>query len=195
MKKTISILIFCFALITIQNKSLANEEIPTAPNLDLQKYLGKWYEVASIPQWFQKDCIANTTAEYSAVEDSPQIQVLNSCDTSSGDRKTAKGRAKVTDPTTSSKLKVTFVKIIGWIFAFGGNYWVLDIDPEYSYALIGDPSRKYAWVLSRTPSLPKETLDKIADKYKSLGYDTCLLLTSIQSGGFSERTPLCQLHH
>ena len=169
-----------------------SSEVPTVPHVDLQKYLGKWYEVASIPQWFQKQCVANTTAEYSAADDN-LIKVINSCDTESGERDSAEGRARVEDTSSNSKLKVTFVKIIDWVFLFGGNYWIVDLKPDYSYALIGDPSREYAWILSRTPNLPLSEMLKAEQKFRSLGYDTCAILTSVQNGGAKKRVPLCKL--
>lgn len=165
--------------------------VQTAAFVDLSKYVGKWYEVASIPQSFQKQCVANTTAEYSLAENG-LIKVLNSCDTQSGKRSMAEARAKIVDAQSNSKLKVTFVKIIDWIFAFGGNYWILDVDNGYNVALIGDPSRNYAWILSRSPELsPAQWVD--AEKhFKSQGYDTCKILTSVQSGGVNQRIPLCE---
>lgn len=183
--------VFIFGLILGGNAFSKNAEIPTAPHVDLEKYLGKWYEVASIPQSFQRKCVRNTFAEYSMSEDN-LIKVLNSCDTQSGDKKFAEGRAKVIELEHNSKLKVTFVKLIRWIFAFGGNYWILDVAPNYSYALVGDPTLKYAWILSRTPAMDKTIFIEIESKYRALGYDTCKILTSIQSEGLSEREPLCE---
>lgn len=168
----------------------ARSEIPTAHYVDLNRYVGKWYEIASIPQSFQKKCVANTTAEYSFAEKN-LIKVLNSCDTKSGKRDEAEGRAKVVDTASNSKLKVTFVRIITWVFAFGGNYWILDVSPDYSYALVGDPALKYAWILSRTATMDKTTLINIESKFKALGYDTCTILTSVQGSGLQKREPLC----
>ncbi len=151
------------------------------------------FEIASIPQYFQRDCVANTTAEYTILEDG-LVKVINSCDTQSGERKQAEGRAKNEDLNTNSKLKVTFVKFFDWIFLFGGNYWIIDLDSEYRFAVVGDPSRKYSWILSRTPELSSETLNLIKENLKKQGYDTCLLLTSIQeNGNFKERKRLCDL--
>lgn len=194
MKKTRSVLALVFATVfaTIFASVGFAEEIPTASYVDLQKYVGKWYEVASIPQSFQKQCVANTTAEYSLADDG-LIKVLNSCDTDKGKRSVAEARAKVIDKKTNSKLKVTFVKIFDWIFAFGGNYWILDLAPDYSYALIGDPTREYAWILSRTPSFAPELFIKAEATFKALGYDTCAILTSVQSEGIGERVPLCKV--
>lgn len=166
--------------------------VKTVEQVDLNKYIGKWYEVASIPQWFQKDCIANTTAEYSFAEDN-YLVVDNSCEQENGERKRAEGRAKVVDKDTNAKLKVTFVKLFKWIFAFGGKYWILDLAPDYSYAVVGDPTREYAWILSRTPTLPQDKLIAAELALKAQGYDTCKVLTSLQDGGFTEKTPLCEV--
>lgn len=165
---------------------------PTAKDVDLNRYLGRWYEVASIPQWFQKDCASNTTAEYSPAEDG-LIRVLNSCVTKDGQVKSAEGRARIEDAATRSKLKVTFVRIFDWVFAFGGDYWIFHHAPDYSFSLVGDPSLKTAWLLSRTPNLPAAVMLKAEAKFKELGYDTCEILTSVQSGGMQKRVPLCKL--
>jgi|NOAtaT_6_FD_contig_21_11605563_length_625_multi_8_in_0_out_0_1 apolipoprotein D and lipocalin family protein len=166
--------------------------VKTVEKVDLNQYIGKWYEIASIPQWFQKDCVANTSAEYSFAEDN-YLVVDNSCELENGDRKRAEGRAKVVDKASNAKLKVTFVKFFHWIFAFGGNYWILDLAPDYSYAVVGDPTRDYAWILSRTPALAQEKLIAAELALKAQGYDTCKILTSLQDGGFSEKVPLCEV--
>lgn len=165
--------------------------VQTVSFVDLSKYVGKWYEVASIPQSFQKQCVANTTAEYSLAENG-LIKVLNSCDTETGKRSMAEARAKIIDTQSNSKLKVTFVKIFDWIFAFGGNYWILDVDNGYNVALIGDPTRNYAWILSRSPELSSAQWVDAEKHFKAQGYDTCKILTSVQSGGINQRIPLCE---
>lgn len=179
-------------LATLLTGPFAAAEVTTVPHVDLDRYLGKWFEVASIPQSFQRQCTGNTTAEYSKAE-SGRIRVVNSCETADGTRSVAEGRAKVVDQQSNAKLKVTFVRVVDWIFAFGGDYWIIDLAPDYSYALVGDPSAKYAWILSRTPTLSVELYERAEEKFRAEGYDTCKILTSIQSGGQSSRVPLCQL--
>ena len=184
-----------FNVLTINALAMAQgplSPVKTVAHVDLERYIGKWHEVASIPQWFQKDCVANTTAEYSLAEDN-FIRVYNSCEQENGERKIAEGRAKVVDNESNSKLKVTFVKIFKWIFAFGGKYWILDLAPDYSYAVVGDPTREYAWILSRSPLLPYDKLVSAELALKAQGYDTCKVITSIQDGGFTENKPLCQV--
>lgn len=185
------------ASVLVTNISIASSEIEKAPvktvaRVDLQQYMGKWYEIASIPQFFQRKCVANTSAEYSFAEEN-LVRVYNSCETKTGERTFAEGRAKVIDTQSNSKLKVTFVKFFDWIFSFGGNYWILDLGENYSYAVIGDPSRSYSWILSRNPWLSTEQLTAAAKVLQEQGYDTCLLLTSVQSGGMTERKPLCEI--
>lgn len=179
-------------LILFTGLAKAEDEVQTAKYVDLNKYIGLWYEVASIPQSFQKQCVSNTTAEYSFGGDG-LIVVNNTCQTKTGERTGAEGRAKVVDANTNAKLKVTFVKLLDWIFAFGGNYWILDVASDYSYALVGDPSRDYAWILSRTPSIEEGIVAGAEKIFREQGYDTCKILTSVQDGGFAKRRPLCEI--
>ena len=137
-------------------------------NVDLSRYTGLWYEIALIPVWFQKDCAGGTTAEYTFVKDGV-VSVVNRCCTKDGKVKEAKGRAWVVDKKTPAKLKVSFFSLFGfWLFA--GHYWIIDLDPEYQYAVIGHPSRDLGWILSRTPKLPKGVLKSIADRLEANGY-------------------------
>lgn len=170
----------------------AQAELPVVSSVDLNQYLGKWYEIAAIPQFFQKKCVANTTAEYSKT-DSELIKVMNSCDNAEGNREIAEGRAEVVDTNSNAKLRVTFVHFIFWIFQIGGDYWIIELAPDYSYAVVGHPDRTYAWILSRTPAMADGVLKALEVKIKSLGYDTCKILTSVQAGGVQERKPLCQI--
>lgn len=168
------------------------QPVTTVPFVDLQKYLGGWFEIASIPQSFQKQCVGNTKADYSLAEND-LIAVVNSCDTLSGERSIATGRVKVIDTKSNSKLKVTFVNILGWQFMFGGDYWIIALGENYSYAVVGAPGRDYAWILSRTPEL---SVDQRSEAHRALlaqGFDTCKLMTTFQAGGLQEKTQLCKL--
>lgn len=183
--------IILYAL-TLFNAAAFAKSPPTVGHVDLNRYIGKWYEVASIPQSFQKQCVKNVTAEYSFTEKN-RIKVINSCDQSDGSRDQAVGRAKVVDSETNAKLRVTFVKIFNkWIFPLGGNYWILDLADDYSYSLVGDPTLEYAWILTRAPQVSKEVFINAESKFKLLGYDTCKILTSVQTAGVQQRIPLCQ---
>ncbi|MFH2139526.1 MAG: lipocalin family protein [Pseudomonadota bacterium] len=166
------------------------QPLQTVAEVDLQRYLGKWYEIASIPQFFQKQCVGDVTAEYKM--DGDHIAVTNSCRTAKGERSVAHGQARVMDPLSRSKLQVTFVKLFGWLYMLGGDYWIIDLAPDYHYAVIGHPKLTYAWILAATPSLPAQELAGIAARLKANGYDTCELLTTVQTDGASDRVPLCQ---
>lgn len=167
-------------------------EVKTVPSVDLNRYIGKWYEIAAIPMFFERNCHGNTTAEYTLLPDG-LVKVVNSCDNAKRKRITAEGRAKVMDAKSNAKLKVTFLHLFGWRWFAGGDYWITDLAPDYSYALIGHPSRKYAWILSRTPSLPTETLEALSNKLKAQGYNPCELVSQKQNGGLQGRFSLCVL--
>ena len=187
-------LIFGF-LIAIQTQAGSEQPLPpvrTVDSVDLLQYLGKWYEIAAIPQSFQKQCIGNTTAVYDTAEDG-LISVVNTCDTASGSPSIANGRAKVVDKNSNSKLKVTFVNFFGWKFLLGGDYWILAIGEKYSYAVVAAPGRDYAWILSRTPNMTGEQIIEANHVLVTQGFDTCKLISTIQTSGLQQKIPLCQL--
>jgi apolipoprotein D and lipocalin family protein len=186
--------IFGIFLMIAASASAANAQtdVRTVEKVDLKQYVGKWFEIASIPQSFQKKCVANVTADYSVNTDG-YINVINSCLTAKGEAKVAKGAAKIIDTNSNAKLKVTFVKLVKWVFAFGGDYWVIDLANDYRYAVVGHPTREYGWILSRTPNIAVEDLKTISENLKLNGYDTCQFITTVQKNGlFSEKKPLCQ---
>ena len=192
------LLLLFVALFTINFKAFANEAQETAlavvGEVDLNKYQGQWFEIASIPVKFQAQCFGGTTAEYQLLNDG-LIKVVNTCTTSKGESDAVEGRAKVVTPP--AKLKVTFVKILTWIWAFGGAYWIIDLAPDYSYAVVGHPSRDYLWILSRTPNMTTDLLKSISQKLTNLGYDTCRVLVTPQNGQLApveQREKLCQLN-
>lgn len=138
-------------------------------NLDLKQYTGLWYEIAKIPNRFQKQCVKDTTAEYRLREDG-RIDVVNSCMTASGERDEALGIARVVDKANDAKLEVSFVELLGWNL-FWGDYWVLDLGEDYAYSVVGTPDRRYGWILSRTPMLEEKTLEHIRAVLRRNGYD------------------------
>lgn len=188
------ILIFGF-LFAFQSYALDHQSMPpvkTVDSVNLQQYLGTWYEIAAIPQSFQKQCVGNTTAFYGVTADG-LISVVNSCDTAKGQPSVANGRAKVVDMISNSKLKVTFVNFLGWQFLFGGDYWILSIGENYSYAIVGAPGRDYAWILSRTPNMTDQQIFEANQTLVAQGFDTCQLISTIQTSGLQQKIPLCQL--
>jgi apolipoprotein D and lipocalin family protein len=143
--------------------------LTTLEQVDLNKYAGLWYEVAKIPNSFQDQCAYGTTAEYKIQKDG-SIQVINKCYDENGEPDIADGVANVVDKKTNSKLEVSFVSFLG-IRPFWGDYWIIGLDKDYRWAVIGTPTRKYGWILSRTPSLPDETMQKIFEILKSQHYN------------------------
>ena len=143
--------------------------LDTVPRVDLDRYVGKWYEIASFPQWFQKGCVAST-ATYTLRKDG-NIDVLNQCrkETLDGKLKDAKGKAWVVDRTSNARLKVRF------FWPFSGDYWIIDLADDYQYAVVGHPKRNYLWILSRTPHMDQAVYDGILERLKKQHYDVSRL--------------------
>ncbi|MFZ1517477.1 MAG: lipocalin family protein [Ignavibacteriaceae bacterium] len=141
----------------------------TVKYVDLKKYVGLWYEVAKIPNSFQDQCVKNTTAKYTLTKDG-EIYVTNSCIDEDGEIDAADGVVRVVDKKTNAKLEVSFVSFFGWR-PFWGDYWIIGLDENYQWAIVGTPNRKYGWVLSRIPKLDNPTIEKIFRIIKEQGYD------------------------
>jgi len=148
-------------------------------SVDVDRYMGLWYAVASIPTTFERACAQGTTAEYHLLADG-RIEVTNTCYRRDGSPFTATGRAWVPDPSEPAKLKVSFVRFSSrWLFP--GDYWILELSPDYRYAVVGHPRRQYGWILSRSPQLPEETLEGIYERLEAQGYDRSDFLTIDQA--------------
>lgn len=131
--------------------------------LDLNRYLGRWYEIAAFPMFFQRHCLGDTTADYSLRPDG-DITVTNRCRTEQGSEQ-ATGKAWLAEGQSGGQLKVSF------FWPFRSDYWVIGLDPDYRWALVGNPNRKYLWLLSRAPQLSKSDLDQALQIARSQGYD------------------------
>lgn len=144
---------------------MRSQPLTTVPQVELSKYAGKWYEIASFPQRFQKGCHC-TTAEYTPT-DKGYIIVENRCnkDSINGKESYIKGKAFIAEGTGNAKLKVQF------FWPFKGKYWIIDLAPDYTYAVVGHPNRDYLWILSRTPQMEKATYDAILERVKTNGFD------------------------
>jgi apolipoprotein D and lipocalin family protein len=154
------------------NTSALNRPNPqprTIDSVDLHKYLGTWYEIARIPNSFEKSSSSNVTATYSMLKDG-RIEVLNRCLKKDGTLDEIRGVARSVDSTTNSKLEVSFVRFLGFQL-FWGDYWIIGLDKDYQYAVIGSPTRTYGWILSRTPVLLQENQEAIFEILKREGYD------------------------
>jgi apolipoprotein D and lipocalin family protein len=140
----------------------------TVSSVELTRYVGRWYEIARIPNRFQKACASDTTADY-AIRDDGRLDVINRCLRDDGKRDEASGVAKIVDSQSNAKLKVSFVSILGWR-PFWGDYWVVGLDENYQWAIVGHPSRKYGWILARTPEIDDDTLALIFTFIERNGY-------------------------
>ena len=155
----------------IGNGAMSDEvgNVKTVGYVDLERYMGTWYEIARIPNWFQRKCTGNVSAKYTLNADGT-VEVVNSCLVEKGYTNTARGIAKVEDPETNAKLKVSFFSFLG-INLFWGNYWILYLDDDYQNAVIGEPMRKYGWILSRKKDLSANELEPIYKTLRENGYD------------------------
>lgn len=142
-----------------------NPPLDVVEKVDLGSYTGRWYEIARYPNSFERGCVG-VTADYSLRQDG-RINVLNTCREESldGTVRTIEGVARVVDSSTNAKLAVTFFG------PFEGDYWILELGSEYEYAVVGDPSRKFLWILSREPTLDGNLYDDIVSRLPEKGYD------------------------
>lgn len=184
-------LINLFFMMLITNTVFAVQPPQTVEYVDVLKYQGQWYEIAKITNSFQKKCTQGTTADYKILS-AEELQVTNSCIKSTGEVDVAEGRARIEDNVSNAQLKVTFAKIFGkWIYAFGGDYWIIGLEPNYEWAIVGHPTREYGWILSRKSFLSAEQLSEIKKKLSEQGYDVCLFETTPQENGFDKVQRLC----
>jgi apolipoprotein D and lipocalin family protein len=175
-RKTESLLVALVTLLQAVPMQAANSlpSMQVVPSVDLSRYAGKWYEIARLPNRFQRDCVANTTATYTVRPDG-KITVLNECRTADGRVKSAKGTARVADAKEpNTKLKVSF------FWPFSGNYWIIDLDPDYRWAVVGEPGRDYLWILSREPRLDEGVYARIVERAKRQGYEVGRVMKTAQ---------------
>lgn len=141
-----------------------NAPLPTVESVDLQRYAGDWYEIARLPNFFQSACASDTVARY-RVDSGAGVSVRNRCRRADGSIDSIDGNATVVPGSGGARLKVTF------FWPFRGDYWILAVDPAYQTVLVGEPRRKYAWVLSRAPTMDQQRLDSLLDRAQALGFE------------------------
>lgn len=168
-------LLICLITLTFLTPAIMNSQLlKTVANVDLKKYSGKWFEIASFPQRFQKGCHC-TTAEYT-ISDKGYVIVENRCnrDSVNGKQSYIKGKAFIEKDSGDAKLKVQF------FWPFKAKYWIIDLADDYSYAVVSHPNKKYLWVLSRTPKMESEIYQKIIVRLKEKGFDLTKIEMTIQ---------------
>ena len=164
-QQSFSWLFFTIIFIAMSSTDLKSQPLETVPNVDVIKYSGKWYEIASYPQRFQKGCHC-TTAEYTLSEKGYLI-VENRCNKGSVDGKQSyiRGKAFVEKNSGNARLKVQF------FWPFRAKYWIIDLAEDYSYAVVSHPGRQYLWILSRQPKMDDVVYKQIISRLKEKGFD------------------------
>lgn len=151
-----------------------NTAVPEpARAVDLERYLGKWYEYARYENGFERGC-EGVTAEY-ALRDDGLVSVRNTCHEgcADGEARTSEGRARVVAGSGCAKLEVSFFGPF-----FFGDYWILDHGEDYAWSIVGEPSGRFLWILTREASPPPALANALVARVASLGYDTSLLRTT-----------------
>lgn len=151
---------------------LAATALPNEPTrtLDLARYAGQWHEIAHLPMFFQRRCVDNITATYTARPDGT-LGVHNACRTQDGSMQASDGEAKRVPGEPAGALKVRFAPAwLSWLPWVWADYWVIEMDADYQWAVVGSPSRKYLWILSRQPQMNPQLLQNLKDRARQRGY-------------------------
>ena len=156
------------ALLIFSIKGFAMVE--TMNHVDLESYMGRWHEIALIPNWFEKKCVTAATADYTLMKNG-MVRVINRCMSSNGPSESA-GVAWVVDKKTQAKLKVSFFPLARYFKWFGGDYYILFVDENYTFAVVGSPSLKYLWLLARDQTVSQRVYQTFLAVAKKNGYDT-----------------------
>jgi apolipoprotein D and lipocalin family protein len=158
----------------------ADAPLATIPTLDTARYTGTWYEIAKYPNRFQRKCVANTVATYTAQLDGT-IRVDNRCTTEDSKVDQAVGQARQPGGATSPKLEVRFAPAWLSVLPFvWGDYWVIDLDPAYTLAAVSEPKREYLWILARTPKVAPQAYAALLQRLAAQGFDTSKLVVTKQ---------------
>ena len=160
----------------------SGESLQAIAALDVPRYMGTWYEIAKYRNWFQKKCISDTRAEYSQQPDG-RVQVINRCREASGELSEAVGMARQIGAADSPKLEVRFAPAwLSFLPMVWGDYWVIDLDPDYRLVAVSEPSREYLWVLSRTPAVDAQAYEALLARLAARGFDLGKLERTTQQG-------------
>ncbi len=149
--------------------------------LDVPRYMGGWYEIAKLPNWFQRNCVRDTKAVYRLLPDG-QVEVDNRCRDKDGKTQQAIGAARQSDAGKSSELEVRFAPAwLSFVPMVWANYWVVDIDSQYQLVAVSEPTRKYLWILSRTPQVDEKAYEALLVRLRDQGFDLAKLARTPQS--------------
>ena len=161
--------------------TIAAAPLPTQDWVDLERYAGRWYEIARLPNRFQDQCAGDVAATYTRRPDGV-VTVVNECRRRDGKTTRAEGVARRADEKgPASRLKVRFAPAFLSILPFvWGDYWIVELDRDYRHAVVGDPARRYLWILSRSPQMSAATYESLASAAGRLGFDTARLVPTPQ---------------
>ena len=166
----------------VKPSTVAVAPLRTIMALDVPRYMGTWFEIAKYPNRFQRKCISDTRAVYTAQADG-RVEVLNRCIREDGGVEDALGMARQVGDSRSPKLEVRFapewLSFLPWVW---GDYWVLDLDPEYSLVAVGEPQREYLWILARTSTVNPRAYEELVARLEKQGYDARKIQVTKQTG-------------
>lgn len=152
-------------------------DVVSVSRLDITRYAGEWHEIARLPMFFQRNCVRNITARYTLREDG-MVGVHNRCEDRDGEVDEVEGVARRV-PGREGELEVRFAPDwLSWLPLSWADYWVIALDAEYQWAVVGDPDREHLWILSRIPEMSRERLDDLKARATAMGYDLSPLIVS-----------------
>ena len=156
----------------VPSQAAEGQPLQTVPQVDLSRYTGRWYEIAKFPNWFQKKCVSDTSAQYRLL-DAGGVEVLNRCRLADGSFQEALGLARPVGPPGTPKLEVRFAPSwLGFLPFVWGNYWVVDFDADYQLVAVSEPGRDYLWVFARTPPIDATRYQALLARLRAQGLDT-----------------------
>lgn len=160
----------------------------TVEHVDLERYMGLWYEIAALPNFFQRHCVRDTTADY-ALRGDGLVSVTNRCIDADDEVDAAEGVARLADQAGNARLEVSFVSLFGNQL-FWGDYWIVGLGRDHDYALVGTPSRRWGWILAREPRPSPERIESWLEHFRAQGYDPKeFVLTRQSARGVSDTVP------
>ncbi len=181
--RTSLLALLCGPLLCAGTPAAAQDTAPplaTIATLDVPRYMGTWYEIAKYPNRFQRHCASDTRAQYS-LQPGGDVQVINRCRRADGSIDEAVGSARQPGDATSPRLQVRFApRWLSFLPFVWGNYWVVDLDPDYQLAAVSEPKREYLWILSRTPTVAPAAYAALLERLAYQGFDLSKLATTPQ---------------
>ena len=172
----LSPLLLC-GLLSMVPDAHAAHQVTSVEQLDISRYAGQWYEIAHLPVSFQRKCQRDVTAHYTLSKEG-MIGVRNGCTTRTGERIEALGIARPV-PGYPGRLEVRFAPDwLAWVPFVWADYWVLALDPDYQWSVVGGPDRKYLWILSRSPRMSQTQFERLKGEARGMGYDLSDLIVA-----------------